>query len=360
MIFFKKMFIDSFLKVKMLQNIGKRFDRMTLWMVRAGEYGEREDLAINKNIVIIGWEDLPDLSTIHSREELVDLYAKTYPDSKKMTAANQVGQLWRFIHEMQIDDLIALPLKKQSAIIIGKIKSNYEYRKIDDSFNHTRQVAWIKTIPRSAFDQDLLYSFGAYLTVCQIERNDAEERVKKLLEKETYEPVIEISKEEAEEKIDIETYAQDIIIKYIDRKFKGHSLARLADAVLKAQGYITFVSPPGPDGGVDILASAGPLGFDRPRICVQVKSSSSPIDVRVFRELRGIMAKYKAEQGLLISWAGFNSKVLQEAKDDFFEVRFWDSGELLNEIFKYYDKFNDELKAELPLKRIMALVLEEE
>jgi restriction system protein len=33
---------------------------MTLWMVRAGEYGEREDLAINKNIVIIGWEDLPD------------------------------------------------------------------------------------------------------------------------------------------------------------------------------------------------------------------------------------------------------------------------------------------------------------
>lgn len=56
---------------------------------KSGEYGEREDLAINKNIVIIGWEDLPDLSTIHSREELVELYAKTYPDSKKMTAANQ-------------------------------------------------------------------------------------------------------------------------------------------------------------------------------------------------------------------------------------------------------------------------------
>ena len=120
---------------------------MTLWMVRAGEYGEREDLAITKNIVIIGWEDLSDLSNIHTREELVELYAKTYPDSKKMTAANQVGQLWRFIHEMKIDDLVALPLKKQSAIIIGKIKSNYEYKKIDDNFTHTRQVTWIKTIP---------------------------------------------------------------------------------------------------------------------------------------------------------------------------------------------------------------------
>ena len=333
---------------------------MTLWMVRAGEYGEQENTAINENVVTIGWEDLPDLSAIRSRDELVELYSKTYPDSKKMAAANQVGQIWRFIHEIKIDDLVALPLKKQSAIIIGKVKSKYEYKKIAENVIHTRHVTWIKTIPRSAFDQDLLYSFGAYMTVCQIERNNAEERIKKLLEKEKYEPVVEITKEEAEEKIDIETYAQDIIIKYIDRKFKGHNLARLVDAVLKAQGYITFVSPPGPDGGVDILASAGPLGFDKPRICVQVKSSSSPIDVRIFRELRGIMSKYKAEQGLLISWGGFNSKVLQEAKDDFFEVRFWDSGELLNEIFKYYDKFSDELKAELPLKRIMALVLEEE
>jgi restriction system protein len=36
--------------------------------------------------------------------------------------------------------------------------------------------------------------------------------------------------------------------------------------------------------------------------------------------------------------------------------RLWDQGALFDEISKYYEKFDDELKAELPLKRIWALV----
>ena len=34
-----------------------------------------------------------------------------------------------------------------------------------------------RPIPRSRFDQDLLFSFGAAMTVCQIKRNNAEERI---------------------------------------------------------------------------------------------------------------------------------------------------------------------------------------
>lgn len=37
-----------------------------------------------------------------------------------------------------------------------------------------------KDVLRSAFDQDLLYSFGALLTFCQIKRNDAERRVRQM------------------------------------------------------------------------------------------------------------------------------------------------------------------------------------
>ena len=40
-------------------------------------------------------------------------------------------------------------------------------------------MTWLETdIPRSNFDQDLLYSFGAFMTVCRIKRNRAEERLK--------------------------------------------------------------------------------------------------------------------------------------------------------------------------------------
>jgi restriction system protein len=160
--------------------------------------------------------------------------------------------------------------------------------------------------------------------------------------------------------IDIDEYTKDQITKYINRKFKGHGLARIVDAILQAQDYTTKISPPGPDGGVDILASGGLLGFDEPKICVQVKSTNSPINVNVLREMRGVMSQVNAKQGLLVSWGGFNNNVFKESKDHFFTIRLWNSKDLLDALFKYYEKFSDELKAELPLKRIWALVLENE
>lgn len=330
---------------------------MGLWLVRAGKHGEQELGALEKSVVTIGWNDLPDLSNIKSRESLEELYLKIYPNKKKMQAANEVGQIWRFVNEIQKEDLVALPLKTQSAIAIGRVEGNYEYVELIDNIKHIRRVKWLKTIPRSAFEQDILYSLGAFMTVCQIERNDAENRVKKILQKGE---IAEVAvKAEIEEVTDVEEYAKDLIKKHIGAKFKGHNLARLVEAILQAQGYVTKSSPPGPDGGVDILAAAGHLGFDKPRVCVQVKSASSSVDVKVLRELRGVMSKVSAEQGLLVAWGGFTSQTLQEAKDAFFSIRLWDQGALLEEIFKYYERFNDELKAELPLKRIWGLVLEE-
>ena len=89
--------------------------------------------------------------------------------------------------------------------------------------------------------------------------------------------------------LDLERLSKDQIATLIGRKFRGHEMARLVDAVLKAQGYTTFVSPPGPDKGVDILAAPGPLGFGKPRICIQVKSQDSPVDSPTLNQLIGSM-----------------------------------------------------------------------
>jgi restriction system protein len=338
---------------------------MSFWLVRAGSHGEREQVALDKNIVTIGWNEFSDLSNAKSREELHRIYRDEYPDSSKNKAANEIGQIWRFVNEIQIGDLVALPLKTESSIAIGKITGNYAYKDVSDDARHIRPVQWLKTLPRSAFDQDILYSLGAFMTVCKIQRNDAENRVLRLLKGETQASrpsteEIQIDVDDIqEESIDIEDYSRDQIVKYIEAKFKGHGLARLVDEILKAQGYITRVSPPGRDGGVDILAAAGPLGFENPRICVQVKSSYTPADVKILRELQGVMSNMGAEQALLVSWGGFNSAAKQEAKNAFFTTRLWDQGDILAEIFKYYERFDDELKAELPLKRIWSLVVEE-
>ena len=332
---------------------------MALWMVRAGRDGEQEETALEQSVAAIGWHDLPDLSEVSSREELRDLYERCYPGAKKETAANQVGQVWTFVNRIEVDDLVVLPLKTRSAIAIGRVTGPYGYRAdIAPNVHHVRPVEWIRTdLPRTTFEQDLLYSFGAFMTVCRVRRNKAEERVRAILEDRR---IPWPPEEDGSGIVDVEEMARDQILQYIGANFKTHDLARLVDAVLKAEGYVTRRSKPGPDGGVDILAGGGRMGFDHPRLCVQVKSSQSPADVTVLRSLQGSMRTFGADQGLLVSWGGFTGPTLEEARRSFFAVRLWDSGGLIEAVLRNYDSLPDSIQAELALKRMWALVLEEE
>ena len=158
---------------------------------------------------------------------------------------------------------------------------------------------------------------------------------------------------------DLSQLAHDQIVAHIQARFSGHALAALVNAVLRTDGWVTKPSPPGADGGVDILAGRGSLGLDEPRLCVQVKSQNNPADVTVYRTLQGAMQTFNAQQGLLVCWGGFNKVVLTEARTGHFSVRLWDSGDLVEAIYRTYDRLPAEIQAELPLKRGWMLVAEE-
>lgn len=349
---------------------------MAVWMVRAGRYGEHEALALEQGLSVIGWSEMPDLSTVPAKEAMRELVQQVYPDASTSKVSNFVGQLWAFRERIAEGDLVVLPLKlkTRAAVAIGRITGPYQYRPdLPGRATHVRATHWIRTdIPRNAFLQDLLYSFGAFMTACQITRNNAEERVNAILagspdpgfapqEPDEVQPPHQHDEDEtAAQSFELETYAIDQILAYLSLTFRGHNLARLVNELLKAQGYQTQLSPPGPDGGVDILAAAGPMGFDAPRLCVQVKSGDSPVDVGVLRELKGVMASSGAQQGLLVSWAGFRNSVTSEARRLFFEVRLWDAGDLVAELLQHYDKLSDDIRAELPLKPIYILVPQDE
>jgi len=341
--------------------------RMTLWLTRAGRNGEGENLALNEGLAVISWGELPDLSTVKSRDELAEICHRTYPEAKPNTVSNWAGQIWAFRERIQMGHLVVLPLKTRNAVAIGKVTGPYQYRPdLPEDARHTRHVDWMrKDIPRSAFDQDILYSLGSLMTVCQIQRNRAEERIQAMLEGHANTSNSESlpSKNAGTDTVadvaappDLEEYTRDQIRTYIGQKFRGHGLARLVNALLNAQGYKTQVSPPGPDGGVDIVAGWGPMGFDHPRLCVQVKSSDGPMDVKTLRELQGVMKNFGAEQGLFVSWGGFKQSVFTEARQRFFEIRLWDAGNLVEVLLEQYDRLPEDLKAELPLKRIWLLV----
>lgn len=68
--------------------------------------------------------------------------------------------------------------------------------------------------------------------------------------------------------------------------------------------------------------------------------------------LIGTMSNYSADFGLLVSWSGFKSSVMKEILKQFFKVRLWDPKIIIQQIFENYEKFSDEIKKEIPIKRV--------
>ena len=348
---------------------------MALWLARMGRHGEYEERFLTDQHIYLCWDGLNyDLKQLKDKRELGDLLRRVYPSFPQGKVSNYTGQLWPFVHEMAPGDWVVVPYKSKPAINIGEIAGPYIYDPhAHDPYYHYRSVKWIqKDIPRSIFDQDLLYSFGAFKTICSVARNDAERRVREMaaagwkaspIPRVALPPTAgedEGSEEHEEGVVDLEQLARDQIAKLIDWKFKGHGLPRLVEAVLKAQGYTTFRSPAGPDKGIDILAAPGSLGFGSPRICVQVKSGDTPVDAPTLNQLIGAMQNVQADQGLLVSWGGFKSSVDKEVPTQFFRVRLWDQDTLIGELLANYDKLDEDLRTELPLKRIWTLAVQED
>jgi len=105
------------------------------------------------------------------------------------------------------------------------------------------------------------------MTICRVQRNNAESRIAAMREDGWKpEPVSAMTKTAAptisDEEVgntNLEELARDQIAQLVAAKFKGHGLTRLVEGVLRAQGYTTYLSPEGADGGADILAGTGPM-----------------------------------------------------------------------------------------------------
>jgi len=351
---------------------------MALWLIRAGSHGEFEPRFLEDSRVYVTWNDLcHDLSKLKDKAALGELLSTIEPGAKPKKLQNHASQIWPFVNVIQKGDWVVLPLKTQQSIYIGEITGDYHFEASGPNpYYHWRTVKWIgEAIPRQRFGQDLLHSFGAFLTICAIKRNNAEARVKSMkgspwkddpgkkggLVKSSV-PAGDVADADdlSAETIDLEQEGLDRIAMLIQSHFAGHALTRLVEGILKAQGYTTYRSPEGADGGADILAGMGTLGFGSPQLCVEVKSQDTPVDRPTVDKLLGAMSKFNTPQGLFVSWGGYKTNVQKELAQSFFKVRLWSQLELLEALFATYDQLDADLKAEIPLKRIWTVTVQDE
>ena len=346
---------------------------MSAWVIRAGRYGEREQWALANSVAGAGFHELTDLSPHTSREQMRAAVDAAFAGDPPARRAAFTGQLWALRDQIRPGDLVVLPLKTTKKLAVGVCTAGYGYRaeEPDADCRHTVGVDWRATeVSRAAVKDDLLNTLNGAMTIFQASRNNAEARLRALMETgmdpgEGAAPhlserspipagpdttnVVDPAPAPTVEAI------RDRVRTFLVENFGRHKLTDLVADILRVQGFTCDVSPEGPDFGVDIIAGRGPLGLDSPTLIVEVKSEAGPIGAQVIRGLQGAMASHKADQGLLVAWGGLNRPATAAIRTDRLSIRVWDAEQVLDQLFAVYEDLPDETRARLPLKRAWVL-----
>jgi len=323
---------------------------ITVWGIHGGRTGDADSLFLNQNCVALGWHEMGDLSSLAPDREVFKAKARAaYPAWNEPRIINSASQLFRFLHEMKVGDLVCYPSKADRNIHIGRITGPYRYDlTLVAGYPNRRPTIWLASIPRTSFVQGALYEIGSALSLFQL-KNYADE-FRSALDQKPVTPVA-VTEDETVTAVaeDIEESTRDFVLKKLARELKGHPFADFVAHLLKAMGYKTRVSPEGPDGGIDIIAHKDDLGFEPPIVKVQVKSREGSTGDPEVSQLIGKLSP--SEHGLFVTLGTFSPPARAFAKTRH-NLRLIDGNELVDMIFLYYEQFDSRYKGLLPLKRV--------
>ena len=343
---------------------------MAVWVVRGGRSGEFEEFALRDGCVAINFGFRHSVAEYADRNQLFETLSlePRYQELSTPKVRSAASQLWRFANEIQIDEMVVLPRKSPKVVAVGRVTGDYCYRPDQtDAGCHTRSVEWRAVdVPRANFDQDLLYSISGQLTLFQVKKDNAESRIERIASAHLADdPAIESGEgihflDDDVPDSSLDEQIQDRIVQRIRQKFSGTRLEYLIAEILKASGYRALQTRSGPDGGVDVLAGMGDMGFGEPRLCVQVKSGGTPVGLPDYNRLQGNIQGFGAHHGLLVSLSDFTSVVRKENERSFFQIRLWGPYELVDSLLETYDSLPADIRADIPLQNQRVLVESEE
>src|ERR1700723_1515295 len=97
-----------------------------VWCVRAGPNGEADSLFREQSILALGWGIVGDLSSLANDRTAFRIHiGKCYENEKPGRVLSVAGMLFRFIHDIAVDDLVVYPSKIDRTIHIGRVAGSY-------------------------------------------------------------------------------------------------------------------------------------------------------------------------------------------------------------------------------------------
>jgi restriction system protein len=335
-----------------------KMNKPRMWMAR-GDSGRLYDEFQERGLVALGWWELAEAKPGMSRKQLAEMYRRKQADYKHGTILSGASQVWRFLNEIEINDYVITYNPSTRRYLVGQVlgapKVEPELRELD--MVQTRKVKWMREIDRDALSVKTKNSLGSTLTLFRLPESATDEvmAVVKGQKPPQQEEVGEMEEdEEPSEPKELLAETELRALEFIkDRvnKLDWEEMQELIAGILRAMGYKTRIAKPGADRGADIIASPDGLGFETPRIVVEVKhrqgSSMGSKEIRSF-----LGGRHKDDRGLYVSTGGYTKDARYEGDRAGIPVTLWELDDVVRALVEYYDQVDSETRQLVPLKRI--------
>lgn len=150
---------------------------MKAWGVRASS-GTYTSQFISGGFMAIGWSEIGEsLARLRDRIDLYELMHQKYPTESNFVIGNYVGQVARFLFEIEPGDLVITPDANTELLRYGIVQEEPRYTFVPDDpqchYQHRRPVAWAKEpLLRSSLSVPLQNTLRSSLTVFSISPPD--------------------------------------------------------------------------------------------------------------------------------------------------------------------------------------------
>lgn len=334
-------------------------DMSTMWMVRSGRGSEHVDAFLEHEIVAVEGTRLGQLSPAVKKADLLRHYAEQYPGEREGSQASSVSQLLRFLIEFAVGDQAVSYDRDRRRYIIGEITSEYEWQpELSPPMPHVRRVRWSHEVSRDDLSTSTRNTLGAIQTIFKLS-TDASRDLSGHARPLGVEPIPPAPKPPSKAAQDDEALAvmvnetiekADEFIEDAISALDWEQMQNLVAGILRAMGYRTKVSEPGPDRGVDIFASPDGLGLQEPRIFVEVKHRAAQMGAKEIRAFLG--GRKKGDKCLYVSTGGFSKDAHYEAERADVAMTLITLPVLRKLVVDYYESLDAETRALVPLRRL--------
>ncbi|OGX06496.1 MAG: hypothetical protein A2Z88_11750 [Omnitrophica WOR_2 bacterium GWA2_47_8] len=230
---------------------------------------------------------------------------------------------------------------------VGTIASDITHEEKRSEYKNVRKVTYTNELSRDSLSATTRNTLGAIMSLFEI-RDEAKDEIERALDGKQ-KPLLVIESSEVEALGDDTINQSHEFIKDRFLKLDWEDMQELVAGLLRAMGYRTRVSERGPDRGRDIVASRDGLGLEDPRILVEVKHREGTMGAPDVQRFMGALTNAK---GVYVSTGGFTREARYVADNSNAPLTLVDSDELARLIVQYYDDFDSDARALIPLRKI--------